>query len=330
MNETANGVEPGSAEPAGLMTPSQPTTSVAPELRPLRLRSVNRQLLLPAMTLDQLIEPDHPARDVWRFVENLDLTLLYNSLRARANAPGRPPIDPRILVALWLYAYLCGFTSARQLATLAKEYNPFRWIAGGVSVSHHTLSTFLVGYLDFLEQLFKHSVEVFRSNDLLDLGRVAQDGMRVRASVGAASFRRRATLEKLLHEAEQEVQRLLQELAQADKEETSAVTEPEEVAVEKAGPSDAAQKPSAQQRAAPTRVAEERLTHARQALERLPEMEAKKKAADKKEARVSTTDPEATVMKMGDGGYRPAYNVQYSTTCVNQIRSGCGSGGGRQ
>jgi len=271
------------------------------------------------MTIDQLIEPDHPARDVWRFVERLDLRVLYDRIRAREGTPGRPPIDPRILVALWLYAYFCGFPSARELAVLRHEYHPFRWLAGGVRVNHHTLSDFLVGHIDFLEQLFKHSVDVLRSEGLVDLERVAQDGMRVRASAGAASFRRRATLENYLQEAEHEVQRLRQQWAEADEQAASEGTQEEELPAEKAGTASEAKKPSAQQRAAEQRAAAERWERAQQALERMPEREAKKKPEEKQQARVSTTDPEATVMKMGDGGYRPSYNIQYSTTCTHQI-----------
>ena len=326
MSEKASSGEPGSAEARGVEASSHEASSadsqggVPPAAqRPPRLRSADRQQLVPAMTIDQLLEPDHPARDVWRFVEGLDLQVLYDRIRVREGSPGRSAIDPRILVALWLYAYLCGFTSARELAVLCREHNSFRWLAGGLAVNHHTLSDFLVGHIDFLEQLFKHSVEVLRRQGLVDLARVAQDGMRVRASAGAASFRRRATLAKLLQEAEQEVQRLKQQLAQADEQDPSELTQAEEVAAEKADASAEANQPSARQREAEQRAAFERLKRVQQALERMPEMEAKKKPEDKKEARVSTTDPEATVMKMADGGFRPAYNIEYSTTCKNQI-----------
>ena len=76
--------------------------------------------------------------------------------------------------------------------------------------------------------------------------------------------------------------------------------------------------PSRQQQAAAMRHAEERQEHVEQALERMPEMEAMIKPGEDKEARVSTTDPTATVMKMADGGFRPAYNVEYGTACRGQ------------
>jgi hypothetical protein len=138
-------------------------------------------------------------------------------------------------------------------------------------------------------------VAVLLEQELVDLNRVAQDGMRVRASAGAASFRRRVTLEQCLQEAQTQVQRLRAELE----------TDPGQA--------------NRQQHKARERAARERADRVRQALERLPAMEAKKKADDKAKARVSTTDPEATVMKMADGGFRPAYNVQFSTATHSQI-----------
>ena len=304
-----------------------------------RLSVPNRLHLLSAMTIDELVEADHPARAVWSYVLELDITPLYDRIRARGTLAGRPAIDPRLLVALWLHAILSGFTSARELNDLCLHHDAFRWLAGGVSVNYHTLADCRTDNPEFLEQLLKHSVEVLRQQGLIDLDRVAQDGMRVRASAGAASFRRRQTLERLLQEAQAEVQRLRQKLAAtaAPPEATTLASSPEpavtatdlaappEVAIEPTPASSPKPElanppePSRQQQAAAMRHAEERLERVGEALERMPELEAKIKPNEKKEPRVSTTDPQATVMKMADGGYRPAYNVEYSTTCKGQV-----------
>jgi transposase len=277
------------------------------------------------MTIDDLLEADHPARAVWRFAEGLDLTALYDRIRARGHTAGRPAIDPRVLVALWLYATLAGVKSANALADLCVRHDAYFWLAGGIAVNAHTLSDFRVQDGDFLERMLEHSVTLLCRQGLVDLGRVAQDGVRVRAGAGAASFRRRETLERLLQEAQAEVRRLQQQDETADPE---------------AGQEVAAQaEPSRQQRAARRRHAAERVERIRRALARMPEMEAKKqkakrkkpktkkggqKAEKKEAARVSTTDPDATVMKMPDGGYRPAYNVQFSTACQGQVIVGVG------
>src|SRR3954447_5708723 len=147
---------------------------------PPRLRSPDRQILLPSMPVDDLLEDDHQARLVWGFCSALDLTPLYDLIRARVGGPGRPPMDPRLGVALWLYATLEGVGSARRLDYLCSHHNAFVWLCGGVSVNYHTLADFRTDHVDFLDQLLTHSVAVLRQQELVDLNRVAKDGMRVR------------------------------------------------------------------------------------------------------------------------------------------------------
>jgi transposase len=277
-----------------------------------RLHSPDRQQLLSPRIIDELLEADHPARAVWSYVEGLDLTPLSDRIRARGRTAGRPAIDPRLLVALWLYATLSGFTSARELADLCLRHDAFRWLAGGVSVNYHTLADFRTDDPAFLEQLLKQSVEVLRQRGRIDLDRIAQDGMRVRAGAAAASFHRRETLERLLEEARAELADLRQKPAgnAADPPSTQGGAAEDPPAGEPA---------LSPREAAALRHAEERVERVEQALERMPEMEAKIQPGQKKEARVSTTDPQATVMKMADGGFRPAYNVEYATTCDGQV-----------
>jgi transposase len=259
------------------------------------LRRPDRDQLLPPMPLDDLLDDDHQARLVWQFVGGLDLSPLYQPIKAVEGHPGRPPADPAMLVALWLYATLEGVGSARALDYLCIQHNAFRWLCGGVSVNYHSLSDFRVEHLEFLDDLFTHSVAVLREQDLVDLNRIAHDGLRVRASAGAASFRRRATLDECLAEAKTQVERLRAELHE-----------------ERASG-------NRRQAKAKERAAVERQERLQQALGRMPEMEAKKKADQKEKARVWSTDSEATIMKMADGGFRPAYNFQYSTDTTGMV-----------
>src|SRR5215210_1790067 len=187
----------------------QPPASAA---SPPRLRSPDRQSLIPSMPLEDLLDSDHQARVVWDFCLGLDLTPLYDEIRSRVGGPGRAAFDPRLGVALWLYATLEGVGSARALDYLCVHHNAFRWLCGGVSVNYHTLSDFRVAHVAFLDRVLTHSVAVLREQDLVDLNRVAQDGMRVRACAGAASFHRRRTLEEHLQDAQEQVRRLKEEL----------------------------------------------------------------------------------------------------------------------
>jgi len=264
---------------------------------PPRLRTANRaQIELRAMDLEGLLPLDHQARVVWDFVEGLDLSPLYDAIDAVEGGPGHAATDPKILMALWLYATLDGVGSARALDRLTREHDAYRWICGGVSVNYHLLADFRVGHMAVLDAILTASVATLTDEGLVEMKRVAQDGMRVRASAGAASFRRKATLKQRLKDAEEQVATLRREL-----DEDPAAT-------------------SRRQQAARRRAAEERRRKVAEALKRLPEAEAKKKKkADKGKARVSTTDPEATVMKMGDGGFRPAYNAQFATDTQSQV-----------
>ncbi len=220
---------------------------------------------------------------------------MYNLIKSVEGNAGRPPIDPKILMALWLYATIDGVGSARQLDELCRSHSAYQWICGDVSVNYHTLSDFRTDHGELLDQLLSQSVAVLLAEGLVDLNRVAQDGMRVRASAGAASFRRRPTLEEALAEAEAQIQALRAEL-----EEDPAAS-------------------NRRQQKARERATRERAQRIKGALDRLPELEAKKKPEDREKARCSTTDPDATVMKMPDGGFRPAYNVQFSTATDSQI-----------
>lgn len=277
------------------MSEQPPSSGDSPGRPPPRLRLADRDLILPPMPLDQLLDSDHQARVVWDFVLRLDLEDLYGSIRSRPGGPGRAAIDPRLCVGLWLYATLEGVGSARALAWLCESHNAFRWLCGGASVNYHTLADFRQGHGDLLDRMLTHSVAALREQDLVDLNRVARDGPRVRASAGASSFRRKQTLEEHFQEAFDQVQRPKEEM------------------------DDDPAAPSRRHAAARERAARERTRRLGQALARLPRLEAKKKAGEKDKARASTTDPEATVMKMADGGYRPAHNVRFATACDSLV-----------
>ena len=264
-------------------------------LPPPRLRSPDRTAVLDATPINGLLDDDHQARVVWEFCRQLDVTPLTAPLRSRDGRPGRAALDPRLAIALWLYAILEGVGSARQLARLCAQHNAFRWLCGGVTVNYHTLADVRVEHLDFLDALLTHSVAVLREQGLVDLNRVAHDGTRVRASAGAASFRRKPTLEECLLEAEDQVARLKEEM------------------------DDDPSAGSRRQAAARERAARERVERVEAALKRLPELEAKKKSDERAKARCSTTDAEATVMKMADGGYRPAYNVHFAADTTSLV-----------
>lgn len=270
-------------------------TAVARAVQLPRARVIlpNRaQIELRPMDLESLLPQGHRARLVWAWVQRQDLSAMYAAIQVREGGVGRSAIAPEILLALWLYATLEGVGSARQLSRLVLEHDAYRWISGGVQVNHHSLSDFRVAH-DALDELLSTSVAALMAAGAVTLKRVAQDGVRVRADAGAASFRRKGSLQDNLERARAQVRDLKAEL-DADPGQHNR------------------RKVAAAQRA--QREMEQRL---QQALDRMPELEAiKRRNGDKAEdARASSTDADASVMKMADGGFRPAYNTQFASDC---------------
>ena len=274
----------------------------APPARPEEarvLRPVRYQLQWLPRTLDEVLAEDHPARAIWGFLEKLDLSAFYGSIKATLDRPGRSTTDPQVLLAVWLLATVEGIGSARRLARLCQEHDAYRWLCGGVPINYHMLSDFRGAHPGALDELLTQIVGSLTTAGAVTLERVAQDGMRVRASAGASSFRRQETLETHLEAARAQVERLAKEREHPD----PGVNQRE--------------------RAARERAARERVERVEQALDYLPQAQAAKerqqqtqaiaKRAKVSEPRVSSTDPEARVMKMPDGGFRPAYNVELAT-----------------
>jgi transposase len=279
----------------------------APRLR----KAERRQVSLRPLSLEDLLPADHRARFVWAFAERLDLSALYGAIKAVEGGPGHPPADPRIPLALWLYATVEGVGSARELDRLCREHIGFEWLCGGVGMNHTTLAQFRVAHGAVLEQLLIDSFAAMLKTGHASLARVAQDGMRVRAAAGAASFRRRASLERCRAEAAAEVARLRAEL-EAD---PGALSRRQAVARRRA----AAER---ERRVEAALAVAGQLAAKRQADRPSPDEDppgpedgAAGKGATKPppEPRVSTTDAEARVMKMPDGGFRPAFNLGFAS-----------------
>jgi transposase len=270
----------------------------------LRLETAERgQIEFQQGSLDDLLSADHRARQVWDYVEGLDLGRLYGRVRTTVQSTGRPAIDPAILMSLWLYATLDGVGSARLLDRLCKREAAYRWLCGGVGVNYHTLSDFRSDAGPVLDDLLSRSMAGLIASGLVDVQTVAVDGLRVRASAGSGSFRTGERLQELYAAAQEAVEQLR--------------TEVEE------DPGSAERRTKARRQAAAEdrlrRLEEARRAHAEIEDRRAEEAreQRRKKPRDDKPARASTSDPQARVMKMGDGGYRPAYNVQITTTATD-------------
>ena len=264
-----------------------------------RVVKANRaQMRLVPLDLESMLPEDHQARAVWAFVEGIDLAEFYARIAAREGSAGRPAIDPQILLALWIEATLDGIGSAREIERQCQYHLAYQWICGGVKVNYHTLSDFRSESANLLQGVLTQSVAMLLWQKLVEIRRVAQDGMRVRAAAGASSFRTRASLEKLSQIAREQVKTLTHEI---DSDPAASKT---------------------REQAARKRAAEERAKRIERALEEMKEAEKRKRSNNgkkKTQARTSTTDPTARVMKMPDGGFRPAYNIHLVTDTASRV-----------
>jgi len=121
----------------------------------------------------------------------------YAAIKSRQGGRGAPAIDPAILVALWLWATIHGIGSAREVDRLCERDDVYRWLCGGVGVNYHTLADFRTAHAQWLDAQLTRSIASLLDRRLVELNVVAQEGLRVRASAKAASFRRREKLQHL-------------------------------------------------------------------------------------------------------------------------------------
>jgi len=267
--------------------------------RTVRCKQINRQqLLLRPVEVEKLVEQDHPVRAIWELVGRLDLELFYADIEVVEGVAGRPVWDPQLLISLWIYAYKEGVSSAREIARLCEYHPAYQWLTGLEVVNYHTLADFRIRHKEALDQLFIEVLGVLSHEGLITLQRVMHDGTKVKACASDKSFHRKATLQDHLRLAREQVQ----QMGDPESEELS-------------------------QRVARVRqrALREKQQRLQQALKELEQIEATRaKTSDTKEARASSTDPEARIMLQAKGAYGPSYNMQISTDAQSKIIVGVG------
>lgn len=258
-----------------------------------RFQPIDReQLFWRMVNVERLIGQDHAARAIWEFVGNLDLSGYSAEIRAVEGMAGRPAWHPQLLISLWVYAYSQGVGSARTIEQLC-EYDPaYQWLTGTAVVNAHTLSDFRVQHDPALQELFVQSLALLSADGLITLERVMQDGTKIRASAASDSFRSQERIEQAVKQARAQVE-AVNEIAEEESSRRAA---------------------KARERA--QRERKERLGAALKEFEKL---KVEGNVKEKKKMRVSTTDPQARVMKQPEGGFAPSYNVQVNTDAANAV-----------
>jgi transposase len=270
------------------------------------LNPCRNQIEMQMKSLDDLLPPEHKARAVWEFVDKMDITSCYGPILSFKNEAGRSTTSPKVLLCLWIYSILDGNISARKIDELCLYHDAYKWIAGGTPINRTMISEFRSLNPEKFEDLLTSCLAVMVKSNVISDQDFAQDGTRVKASAGFNSFHRDETLEALKKEISTRIIELETELSK---------------------------NPSGydlRSKAACEREAKKRSENIDQALENLKENNKKKSEAgiktrqhptedELKNTRASVTDPEARKMKMGDGGYRLAFNVQFATGMKSRV-----------
>ncbi len=252
------------------------------------------QVSMQFFSLDQMLPENHVARTLIAYVKTLDTSALYEQIHVSSTQAGRTATNPEVLLTLWLLATVEGINSARELERRCQRDMAYMWVCGEVSVNRSTLSEFRVHAGPFLNEMLVKTITGLIDSGVVGYDVVAQDGMRVRASAGKSSFRRAPTLKKLRTEVKAFVDKL--EQAEDENEDDDSVSPR----------SKAAKKRSAQAQL-------QRLNESLEQIEDLTERREKRKKGSGVETRCSTTDPVARNMKMANGGFNPALNVQFAS-----------------
>ena len=250
------------------------------------------QLCWRRVDVERLIGADHPARAVWEFIGQLDLSGYTEEVRAVEGKAGRPGWEPRLLISLWVYGYSEGVGSARTIEELCEWEPAYQWLTGARVVNAHTLSDFRVKHEEALKGLFVAVLGLLSADGLITLERVMQDGTKIRAKAASESFRRKERVEQALKEAQEHVAAL------------EAMSEEET---------------SRRAAKARERAARERKERLEQALKEFDQLGEEGRGKEPHNRRVSTSDPEARVMKQADGGFAPSYNVQIDTDAKSSV-----------
>lgn len=280
--------------------PEQPAAPAGPcreeeEDKRLKIRLPDRrQSVFACVDLENLIMPDHKARAITMLVEQrIDTQRFYAKVKSREGAAGCAKLDPKMLLSILVYAYSEGIGSMRLVSRLMGQDPGLMWLSGLNEISHTVLSDFRREHQAALQDVFTQMLVLLDEAGLMSLEQVTVDGMRVRAYAGVDTFRRKPSLERKLEKAREWVKQLEQNEDQQYSEQARMV---------------------ARKRAAA--ALQQRLEECQKQLE---EANRNKSEAEQEETRISTSEPEARRMRMADGGFQPAHNVQLMTDALEKV-----------
>lgn len=266
-----------------------------------KLRIAERQqITMEFSCLDELIDEDHRVRSIWKYVELANLEKALERVQTYQDASGRSAIDPKILLALWLYATIEGYGSAYNLEKLCQENIAYKWICGGVSIGRKTLSNFRIKSGDILESILINGVTALIKANVVDLEEISQDGLKVKACASEKSYRNKKSIAQVREIVQEHITRLKNEL---ETNPSGAVEHRKKMKLRRL-----------QEKQKRLEEAYKEVESCAEKKDAAQKRDRKKKLTDHEKAKikVSTTDPQARLMKMPQGGYKLAMNCEFA------------------
>lgn len=241
--------------------------------------------------LSEALDPGDAVFFINDWVESLDLRLLEE----RYAAMGEHPYPPRVLLKLWLFGAIEGVYSGREMSRRLRWDLRFRYLAGGLAPDFRTLNRFRVRHREDFEELFRQTVRSARASGLVKLGRVAIDGTKIRANTSRHKAMSHARMKRAERQQEQEIARILAEIEEVN------ASEDEEHGDDEGSGGLPAELQSREKRLAKLRAVREQL-------------EAERGQELKPSSQKSFADPDANMMKTGEGALTYCYNAQAATS----------------
>lgn len=243
------------------------------------------------VVLDDLVPEEHAVRVIEAFVAGLDLVGL-GFAKAEPAATGRPPYDPADLLKLYLYGYLNQVRSSRRLERECARNVELMWLLGRLAPDHKTIAEFRRQNAAALKAVCRAFVKFCTEAKLIDGQWVAIDGSKFQAVASKRAVVTRSKLEEQLKAIDRQVEGYLKSLDAVDAVEGEAQ--------------------------------ESNRQAVREALVRLQERRADVAATkaileELKQTQHVVGEPEARLMKTGEGVSKVAYNVQTAVDEKNKL-----------
>ena len=250
------------------------------------IRGLSRnQLTLFPEALDDYISQENPVRFIDAHVDALDLHQL-GFRHATLHETGHPPYHPADLLKLYLYGYLNRVRSSRQLEREAHRNVEVMWLLRRLTPDFKTIADFRRDNRQAIRNVSREFTLFCRKLDLFSGDLVAIDGSKFKAVNRRDRNFTKKQLKHLIQKLDEDIDRYLDEMDQAD------ADEPEEKEL----------------------TAEELQEKIEQMKRRRAEAEEfQKKIHESGDTQISLTDPDSRMMAVS-GGRRTdvAYNVQVS------------------